>query len=177
MNISRFVHADNWPLWSALSSAFMLAAAHGFERFLYLAPCPLCYTQRQVYWVVLGVSLLILVLKRLMNEQTNFKHGNFLLGAIFTVGAFVAFYHTGVEFGIFAAPESCATNGVLGDRDLLSGLEGRHAIPSCAEVTWSFLGLSMATWNGVVSSALALLSFAYARPLRRLFGSGHLAAL
>ena len=32
-----------WPFIAFTASAAMLATAHAFERFLLLAPCPLCY--------------------------------------------------------------------------------------------------------------------------------------
>ena len=34
----------------------MLATAHAFERFAYLAPCQLCLRQREVYWAAVAMA-------------------------------------------------------------------------------------------------------------------------
>src|SRR5215469_13662187 len=48
---------DHWPLAAACASAAMLAAAHAFETFGHLAPCHLCFYQRDVYWWALAVGV------------------------------------------------------------------------------------------------------------------------
>jgi disulfide bond formation protein DsbB len=159
-----------WPFIALLASAAMLATAHAIERFLYLAPCPLCYNQRQVYWAAGALALIAIALNwrgappRLMSAMS------ILLGVLFLTGAGIAGYHALVEWGVLPAPATCAATGPLDvGGDLWEELGQRQAIPSCDKVQPPFpiLGLSMAGWNFVGSIALAGASFfAAARPVR-----------
>lgn len=155
-----------WPFVALVVSGSMLAAAHAFERFLLLAPCPLCYTQRQIYWVAAAVALVAVSLKWRGASSKLLLTLNLVLGAVFLVGAGVAGYHTLVEWGILPAPPTCAagTAGAVAiSGDLLEQLSRPIAVPSCAEAKWWFLGLSMAGWNTLVSLGLAALSVYSAR--------------
>jgi len=155
-----------WPFVALVVSGSMLAAAHAFERFLLLAPCPLCYTQRQIYWVAAAVALVAVSLKWRGASSKLLLTLNLILGAVFLVGAGVAGYHTLVEWGILPAPATCAAgaaNSAKISGDLLEQLSRPIAVPSCAEAKWWFLGLSMAGWNTLVSLGLAALSFYSAR--------------
>ncbi len=154
-----------WPLIALLASAGMLATAHAFERFLLLAPCPLCYTQRQVYWAAGALALLALIVKALGARPRAQSAMCLLLGVAFLVGAGVAGYHTLVEWGVLPAPATCTAGAVDLSGDLWERLGQPIAVPSCADVAWKFLGLSMAGWNTLVSLALTALSaFAALRP-------------
>ena len=46
--LSPFLTGWRWPAIALTLSALMLAAAHGFETFGGLYPCPLCLRQREV---------------------------------------------------------------------------------------------------------------------------------
>ncbi len=45
-----------WPFLTFLASGALLGAAHAFETFGGLAPCPLCLDQREWHWGVLAAS-------------------------------------------------------------------------------------------------------------------------
>ena len=153
---------------ASLASLLMLATAHAFERWALLAPCPLCLRQREVYWAVISMCLTALVLKQIRPNPHFLSAFNVLLGMVFLTGAVVAFYHVGVEWGVWPAPSGCAAGAVDLTAIDLSDLDQRQATSSCTEIPWSFLGLSMAAWNGLVSLALAATSFGGAILLRRL---------
>lgn len=149
-----------WPLVAILASLAMLAAAHLFERVLLLAPCPLCLKQREVYWAIVAMSLTGLALWRWQPTRRFLVALNVLIGLAFLVGALVAFYHTGVEYGWFAAPAGCEAGASR--QAILDGpirLDEPVAVASCTEPLWHFLGLSMAAWNAIVSVGLGALSF------------------
>ena len=76
----------HWPALSIAASIFMLAMAHGFERFAMLAPCPLCLRQRDVYWTIIAVAALILIMLRLRPRNLAVILGNTTLGIIFLTG-------------------------------------------------------------------------------------------
>jgi disulfide bond formation protein DsbB len=156
-----------WPFAALVASGVMLAAAHGFERFLLLAPCQLCYLQRQVYWAAAAVALVAISLKWRGASSKLLLTLNLILGGVFLFGAGVAGYHTLVEWGALPAPPCAATGAVRIEGDLLDQLSKPIAVPSCDEAKWWFptrsFGLSMAGWNTLVSLALAGLSVYSAR--------------
>ncbi|HYD43997.1 MAG TPA: disulfide bond formation protein B [Phenylobacterium sp.] len=150
-----------WPLFAALASAAMLAAAHAFERFGGLPPCTLCLRQREVYWVALAVGLVGFALSRWPATRRWVAAA---LAAVFLVGVGVAVYHAGAEWKFWPGPAACAsTGGSVSADDLMAALGGGVKPPACDEALWVFLGLSMAGWNALISLALAALSLAAAR--------------
>ena len=158
-----------WPILAMLVSAAMLAAAHGFERFMLLYPCPLCLRQREIYWALIAMTAVGLALWRLKPIPRFLEGLNILVGMVFVCGAGIAFSHMGVEYGWFPAPAGCAVPtaqdaAAAATGDL--GLGRRMATSSCTEVPWAMLGLSMAGWNMLVSAILAGLSFYASRRTR-----------
>ncbi len=158
-----------WPVAAFAASALMLGAAHAFERFGGYAPCPLCHRQRELYWAALGLASLTLAgyaaLSRAPARQRLRQAGCALLGLLFLVGAVVAGYHAGVEWGFWPGPGACAGGGGLEDLTgaaVLDALDKREVVVACDEAAWRLLGVSMAGYNALISAALAGLSFAAA---------------
>ena len=87
------------------------------------------------------------------------------LAALTTAGFGV--YHTGVERKFFEGPTSCTSDGVTGvsAEDLLNQIMAAPLV-RCDEVAWSLMGLSMASWNAVLSLALVIVWVAAARRAR-----------
>ena len=87
-----------------------------------------------------------------------------LLGAATLVllgGAALAEYHVGIEQGWWALPASCVAGGTAATvEDLKRMLQG--APPACDQVSFAFLGLTLAGWNFVVSLLLAAFTLAAA---------------
>lgn len=144
-----------WPLLAALASAAMLAAAHSFQRFGGLQPCPLCLDQRNWHWGVLATGLAAFVL-------LHFKPGwsrvaALAVGAVL-LGSFAqAAYHVAVEQHWVAA--TCDTRVDLDDLGPLPET-GSVEVPKCDQIAWSMFGISMAGYNAIISLLLALASFA-----------------
>jgi disulfide bond formation protein DsbB len=158
-----FLH--RWPLVALLSAAAMLAIAHAFETFGHLPPGNLGLKQREVYWVAGAVAAAALVLMRTPLQPKLWGPVNVLLGLIFLFGAGVAFFHVGVEQHWWPGPTSCtATGGAATKAGMEALLHGAKVNPpACDKVLWSFLGLSMAGWNMLISGKLAILSVWAAR--------------
>ncbi|MFN7056435.1 disulfide bond formation protein B [Hyphomonas sp.] len=150
-----------WPVLALAASALMLAAAHAFEQFGGLYPCPLCLRQREVYWALIAMIATGLAWWRFMPKRRFIIALNVLIGLVFLVGVVVAGYHAGVEWRIFPPPAGCSVGGNV-DPFAMGGLDQPIQLPACNEAPFYILGLSMAGWNGVVSAGLAALSFAAA---------------
>ncbi|MEC9434896.1 MAG: disulfide bond formation protein B [Pseudomonadota bacterium] len=145
---------------AAAGSAGLLAGAFAFQHLGGLAPCEMCLWQRWPHAVGIGLGLLMLV--PFLREARVLR----LIGLVaMVVGAGIALMHTGVERGWWQGVTECS-GGPGGDLTADQLLEAIRAAPMvrCDEVAWSMLGLSMASWNGLISVALALL---WAASLRR----------
>jgi disulfide bond formation protein DsbB len=137
-------------LAAGLGSLLLLLGAWGFQAMGY-APCKMCLWQRWPH----GAAVAVAAVGYLFPVAAVA-----LLGAIaaLTTSAIGA-YHAGVEYGWWPGPASCS-----GGTDALSDLSGADLLPTagtvdivmCDEVVWSFLGISMAGWNAILSFALVL---------------------
>lgn len=148
-----------WPWYSGAVSIFMLGAAHAFEVFMKLPPCPLCLHQREVYWVALFVSILAILTRKFLKHASIERAFDALLAVIFLAGAVIAGFHVGVEFHWWPGLPECAGAGkeqIKGS--LLDALSKPMDVPGCDDVQWSLFGISMAGYNLLASLILAIYS-------------------
>ena len=132
-------------------SMLSLAIAYYIQYGLGHKPCNLCLIERIPYIstiILIPVIFLINAFKKLIAS---------ILMLFFVFGAIVSFYHFGIEQGFFSESLVCVldnNNNNLSKEDLLKQLENKTAI-SCKDVTFRFLGLSLATINTVISILLS----------------------
>ncbi len=144
--------ARNLMLLAAGGSLALLLGAFGFQA-LGFAPCKLCLWQRWPHGAAIAVGALVLMLGPLVLLGIAGA-----LSALATAG--IGAYHTGVERGWWEGPTSCTGSGNalegLSGADLLS-LDGPNDIVMCDQVAWAdpVIGLSMASWNVILSLVLA----------------------
>ena len=127
---------------------FALISEHVFG----FAPCSLCLIQRYPHILVFITSVWLFF----------FRTHNFLLYPLNTLvmglGIILAAYHVGVEQSIFQGPQSCSSSNIslMSEKSAEALLEDilNTSIMRCSDVTWSFLKLSMATWNLILSIGL-----------------------
>jgi disulfide bond formation protein DsbB len=139
---------------AAFGSFALLAGAFLFQWLGY-APCKMCLWQRWPHAVAIVIGLLALALTRLKTQLA-------LLGglAALTTGA-IGLYHTGVERDWWEGPTSCSGSSALDTNNLLS--TDITPIVMCDDVVWSLMGLSMASFNALISLALVTVWIAAAR--------------
>ncbi len=140
---------------SALALIFVLIMQYGFD----VQPCVLCLWQR----VPFGVALLLSLAAYLWwpyGLRTQILLG--LCAAAFAIGAGLALFHTGVELHWWLGTSGCSIQPLNGTsvEDLRTQLL-HTVVARCDQISWTFLGLSMANWNVPFSGALAAFS-AYA---------------
>tara|TARA_Y100000992_G_scaffold139770_1_gene92718 strand:- start:436 stop:918 length:483 start_codon:yes stop_codon:yes gene_type:complete len=137
-------------IFSILSILF----AFYVEYILGHKPCNLCLFQRLPYILIIFLIILLLIFR-------NFERLIFLfLSIIFLSGALLALYHVGIEQGIFSESFVCKgddNDGTLNKEEILKQLKIRQI--SCKDVTFTMLGVSLATINTFVSTILAIITF------------------
>ncbi|MBC6445315.1 MAG: disulfide bond formation protein B [Alphaproteobacteria bacterium GM202ARS2] len=118
------------------------------EHVLGHAPCPLCWQQRYLWFAIIPLAYLGFVYKVLCLRLI-------VVGLLATSFA-IATYHSGIEYGLWQGPDTCS--GIPSSSSLEQLRQQLYAQPivRCDEVTWTFLGLSMATYNALLSLCAAI---------------------
>jgi disulfide bond formation protein DsbB len=144
---------------AAGGSLALLLGAFGFQHLGGLAPCKLCLWQRWPHAAAIAIGAVALLLPGRALPLLG------ALAALTTAG--VGLYHTGVERGWWPGPTTC-TSGPIGNLTPQELMDQIMAAPlvRCDDVPWEMLGMSMASWNALVSLGLALIWLAAAREPR-----------
>lgn len=149
-----------------LVPAALLAGAYGSQHIGGLSPCEMCYWQRYAHWAAVAFALVAIVGRGLPDRGRSFV---WLAGlAILTSGA-IGFYHAGVELDVFEGFTQCTSMiGGGSNEDIFNQIMAAPII-RCDQVQWSFLGISMAGWNAILSGlgALTVLWLSLSRPRTR----------
>ena len=130
-------------------SILSLSIAYFIQYVLVHEPCNLCIIERIPY--IAGIILISLIF--ILNKYQKIISSLILIFFIF--GTVVSFYHFGIEQGFFSESLICElTNSeALNKEELLNQLKKAEII-SCKDVTFRFLGLSLATINTIISLIL-----------------------
>lgn len=151
------------PLWRQapalllLGSGGLLLGALFFQYVLELPPCPLCLWQRYPHIAVVVLSAMALAIGPGSLRPWLLA----LIGLALLATSGIGFFHAGVEqkwWEGLAMCEGAGPGGPISVEDIMKGLN-RRPPPRCDQIAWSFLGLSMAAWNGIISLVLAVIAF------------------
>ena len=131
-------------------SILTLSIAYFIQYVLGHKPCNLCIIERIPYIAAIILISLIFILNRYQKIISS------LILIFFIFGAVVSFYHFGIEQGFFSESLVCdlGNSQPLNKENLLNQLK-KTEIVSCKDVTFRFLGLSLATINTVISLILS----------------------
>lgn len=142
--------ARGLAILAAAGSAALLLGAFAFQYIGGLAPCPMCIWQRWPH----GVAILAGVLMVVVPGRLWLAMGALAAGTTGAIGVF----HTGVERGWWQGPDTC-TSGPIADLTPQQLMDSILSAPlvRCDEVAWEMWGLSMASWNALLSFALMAL--------------------
>ncbi|MCA6126901.1 disulfide bond formation protein B [Thalassolituus oleivorans] len=151
-----------------LSCVGLLAAAYYFEYVLYLDPCPLCIMQR-IATLAIGLGCLAAFFTRNGKISHLIALVFILASAIF--GTWVADHHVWIQGLPADQVPSCGTSleymiETLPLNELITTMLRGNG--SCADVVWSFWGLSMPEWTriwffGFVVAAVVALASTFKR--------------
>ena len=131
-------------------SILSLSIAYFIQYVLGHKPCNLCIIERIPYIAAIILISLIFILNKYQKIISS------LILIFFIFGAVVSFYHFGIEQGFFSESLVCdlGNSQPLNKEELLNQLK-KTEIVSCKDVTFRFLGLSLATINTVISLILS----------------------
>jgi disulfide bond formation protein DsbB len=131
-------------------SIISLSIAYFIQYVLGHKPCNLCIIERIPYIAAIILISLIFILNRYQKIISS------LILMFFIFGAIVSFYHFGIEQGFFSESLVCdlGNSQPINKEELLNQLK-KAEIVSCKDVTFRFLGLSLATINTIISIILS----------------------
>jgi disulfide bond formation protein DsbB len=163
VNPSQARAAANPALTAALAvtviAAATLAGAWFFQLVLGLVPCELCLAQRYAYYLAVPLGVLVAIAAARDAPRSVLMAGLALLLLAALGNAGLGVYHAGVEWKFWQGPTACTGPiGNLGSAgSLLERLDTVKVI-RCDEVQWTFLGLSLAGYNVLISLLMAAIA-------------------
>ena len=144
-NKSLFLNLILFVSFVALISAFFIEYVLGHQ------PCNLCILERIPYVVAIVIILL------------NYKFSQFeklflvLLIIVFLTATILSVYHFGIEQGFIEESLVCDLkngSGITSKEEILKQLQEQKV--SCKDVTFKIFGLSLTTYNIVISILITI---------------------
>ena len=136
-----------------LISLISIISAYFIEYVLGYQPCNLCLIERIPY----GLSIILIISNYFFNKNKQFII--LLLILLFAFSILISFYHFGIEQGFFEESTVCGikdANNVISKEEILKQLQLKTI--SCKDVTFRIFGLSLTTFNIVISLVIFILS-------------------
>ena len=154
----HFPEAAGLAAWAlAAASASVVLGAWFFQYVLSVQPCSLCLEQRKFHYAAIALAVVTALAAGGRIPRRLVAGALVAIGLVLLAGAAVALYHSGVEWRWWAGPQDCtapiAGFGAAGS--LLDQID-KTSIVRCDEVGFRFLGLSLAGFNALLSTALGL---------------------
>ena len=147
INLSR----KNYYLFIFVYSLISILVALYIENILQYKACKLCLYQRIPYILAIFISFL---------GYNYFKNDKILILIIivFAMSFILSGYHYGIENNIFKEFTGCSNNSIniTNKTELLQSL--KNSTPSCKDVNFKFLGISLAGINLILSLFIVIYS-------------------
>ena len=135
-----------------LISLISIISAYFIEYILGYQPCNLCLIERIPY----ALSIILIILNYFFNQNKWFVI--LLLILVFAFSLLISFYHFGIEQGFFEESTVCGikdANNIISKEELLKQLQLKTI--SCKDVAFRIFGLSLSTFNIVISLVIFIL--------------------
>ena len=139
---------DKARLLALLVPGGLLAGALGSQYIGGLYPCEMCHWQRWGHYAALAFALASFAMRGAADRGRSFV---WLAALAILASGITGAYHAGVEAGVFEGFTQCTSSAVSGSTaDILADIMKTPLI-RCDQIQWSFLGISMAGWNAILS--------------------------
>ena len=140
-------------LLALLVPAALLAGAFGSEYFGHLTPCEMCWWQRYAHFAALVPAIIAFTAPAASGRTRALV---LLAAAAIAVSGAIGGYQAGVELHIFQGFTTCtSTAHATSTAELMKQIMAAPLV-RCDEIQWSWLGISMAGWNAIVSLGSAV---------------------
>jgi disulfide bond formation protein DsbB len=139
----KFLPADKIATAMGLGALALITGALGFQYIGHVVPCEMCHWQR---WPHIAAAILgIAVVRFARGQERNLA---WVIVALILLSGLIGLYQSGMQWGYLPGPTSCS-----GHRFVI----GSTMVPDvqCDVVTWSLFGLSLATYNALLSFLIA----------------------
>jgi disulfide bond formation protein DsbB len=139
-------------LLALLAPLALLGGAYVSQYGFGLYPCEMCWWQRYPHFLALGLGLLALVRPG--------SRGLVVLGGLAILASgLIGGFHAGVEYHWWQGLTACSTTIGAGTADPLEAIMNAP-LTRCDQAPWDLLGISLAGFNFLISTAAALVIFA-----------------
>jgi len=145
-----------WHVFAFLCCATLVGFAMYNQYIVYLSPCPLCVLQR-VAFIWMGVAALLAVV------HNPGRTGQLVYGWLFTLGAVFGMVIAGRHVWLQNLPPELVPECSPGLNYMLENWPVAEVVKTvfygsgdCAEVLWTFLGLSMPAWTFIWYAGLSV---------------------
>jgi len=120
-------------------------------------PCEMCWWQRYPHMAAVVLAALAFTAPAASSRSRLLT----VLAAIaIAISGAIGVYHAGVELKIFEGFTTCTSTASGASADELLKSIMNAPLVRCDQVQWSFLGISMAGWNAIISlGGAALIAF------------------
>jgi disulfide bond formation protein DsbB len=157
--LSALVRAQPQFAAAAIIAVVGALAICGFFFFQYVLgypPCPLCLEQRNAYYFCVPLAALLWLGVDHGASRKVMIAGFAIITLAMLWNTGLSAYHAGVEWKFWQGPTDCSgpINSLGSASDLIKRMQGLTLV-RCDEVAWSFLGISLAGYDVLVSLALA----------------------
>ena len=144
---------------AAVVFAVGLATIGGFFFFQYVLgypPCPLCLDQRNAFYVCVPLAALLMLGANHGASSEVMIAGFGVIVVVMLWNTGLSAYHAGVEWKFWPGPADCSgpINSLGSAGDLLKRIQTIRVV-RCDEAAWTFLGISLAGYDVLVSLFLA----------------------
>lgn len=146
--------------WVALGvPVFLLGGALVSQYVFGLFPCEMCWWQRYPHIAAIALGLLAFARKPARWPVA-------LAALAVLVSGLIGAFHAGVEYGWWEGITGCSSAVDLSGGNPLDAIMNAEIV-RCDVAPWSLLGVSLAGWNFLFSTAGALIVFALLAKSRR----------
>ncbi len=138
-------------LLALLAPLLLLGGAYISQYGFGLYPCEMCWWQRYPHFLALGLGLLALV-------RPGSRSLVVLGGLAILASGLIGGFHAGVEYHWWQGLTACSTTIGAGNGDPLEAIMNAP-LTRCDQAPWELLGISLAGFNFLISTAAALAIF------------------